>query len=411
MPGHRARWTILTYIAAHNDLHAHGRASLKQISQVGSTASVVHGALCDGYGGAARYIFGEPGRVLEQERYHEFDSGDPQRLIETAKWLFQKHPAEHYGLVLWSHGTGWEPWEKQAVEQIDRAAAPESLAIFRSSLSGMLQQADLAERAILFDDGSGHALDTIELQKVTVQLQQAIGQPIALLGLDACLMANLEVAYQVRDSVDCMVASEELVPGESWPYDRIYGQLKANPDMTPKQLSSLIVKCYTAYYRENPPGGGDITQVALSLRGASQLAGAIDGLAAAILSQASHGADLLWGAQWEAYMQESRAKQREPSKFRYHLWDLGSLAARLNSREPGPVIAPAAQATLDALRPGGPLVLEEAHCGSWFDGIGGVSIYMPREQRISPYYATLALAADTRWDEMLAQYHEAVAGR
>ena len=83
--------------------------------------------------------------------------------------------------------------------------------------------------------------------------------------MDACLMANLEVAYQVRKSVSYLVASEELVPGESWPYDVIFGELRANPNRSARDLAASSVQHYFGYYADHPQAVGDVTKVALDL--------------------------------------------------------------------------------------------------------------------------------------------------
>jgi hypothetical protein len=276
----------------------------------------------------------------------------------------------------------------------------------------MLQPEKPAERAILFDDGSGHSLDTIELHRVTKSIQAAIGQPLDLLGMDACLMATLEVAYQVRDSVRYLVASQELVPGFSWPYDLIFGDLRADPGQAASRLSATVVERYTEYYTAHPPAGGDVTKVALDLSGVGELAQAVSGLAQAIQAEMPGFAGALWNAQRETFVQETQGNIRKPNKFQYHLWDIRSMAARLADDVSSPRVEEAARAVLEALRPGGPTVLAEGHSGAWFDGIGGVSIYMmpPGKQRISPYYASLALSTDTWWPAMLWKYHDAYAG-
>src|SRR5215208_6885167 len=98
----KAKWTVLTYIAAHNNLDTFGRKSLTDILSVGSNKDVVLGALYDGKIGAGRYLMGEAGFVATQNQLGSFDSGDPDELLATAKWLFSAFPAERYGLVLWS---------------------------------------------------------------------------------------------------------------------------------------------------------------------------------------------------------------------------------------------------------------------------------------------------------------------
>jgi hypothetical protein len=425
MPTSKADWTILTYIAAHNNLAELGQQSLAQIMKVGSTSQVQLVALYDAPDNAARYVVREIGHPAIEEPLNDFDSGAEDTLLETARWAFQKCPAEHYGLILWSHGSGWRPEEIREVakqargdsqvtssESTERAAAPGSLALFRSSLVQMLQPEKPADRAILFDDGTGHSLDTLALERVTIEIQKVIGQPLDLLGMDACLMATLEVAYQLRNSVHYLVASQELVPGFSWPYELIFGDLRADPGQSSAKLVTTVVQRYTEYYTAHPPGAGDVTKVALDLSGAGDVAQAVDNLAQAVQAAMPSYADVLWKAQWDALMQESRNRKREPNKFQYHLWDIGSLAKRLADAGSSSQIREAAQAIDDALKPGGPFVLAEGHYGSWFDGIGGVSIYMipPRKPpHISPYYSSLALSADTHWDEMLTKYHDALA--
>ena len=57
-----AKWTILTYIAAHNNLEELGQDSLEQIVRVGSSQDVIHGVLVDGSMGADRILVGKPGK-------------------------------------------------------------------------------------------------------------------------------------------------------------------------------------------------------------------------------------------------------------------------------------------------------------------------------------------------------------
>jgi hypothetical protein len=426
MPG-KSKWTVLTYIAAHNNLANLGKRSLLEILNVGSTSDVVHGVLYDGMlaglhaGAAARYLMGDPGRVEHQAQLGSFDSGDPDELIATAKWLFEQCPAERYGLVLWSHGTGWEPAEIEDVtkearpgaqsdpaESKERASAPGSRALFRSTLRAILKPNKPAERAILFDDGTGHSLDTLELARVAGAIADSIEQPLELLGMDACLMANLEVAYEVRKAVRYLVASEELVPGHSWPYQQIFGALRANPDQGGAEFAQLIVNRYVSFYTANPPAAGDVTKVAIDLGRIEGLVHATDRLADALRVDMRKVGDLLWQAQYAAQQHETQAGNRKPSKFDYHLWDIGSIAASLTGSDAvSTLVKQTAVNTVEALALSAGSLLAYGHRGAWFDGTGGVSVYLmpPGQQRISPSYSKLAFAKDTQWEEMLEAYH------
>src|SRR6185295_13717681 len=123
-------------------------------------------------------------------------------------------------------------------------SAPGNQVLFRSSLRAILKPDKPSERAILFDDGTGHSLDTLELSRVASTIAGAVHQPLELLGMDACLMANVEVAYELRSSTRYLAASEELVPGHSWPYARIFGDLRTASDMSGADLARLVVNQY-----------------------------------------------------------------------------------------------------------------------------------------------------------------------
>lgn len=417
-----ANWTIITYIAAHNNLESAGRRSLDQILSVGSTSHLNLVALYDKPSGAARYIAGKPGHAAIEEALNEFDSGDPDALLETVRWAVTCRPAHHYGLLLWSHGSGWRPEEvgevaRQArgddavsdIEATERSAQPSSMALFRTTLARMLSQSNAAERAVCFDDGSGHSLDALELERVVSEIQGFVGQPLDLLGMDACLMASLEVAYQIRRHVRYLVASEEMVPVSSWPYDSIFQALNAAPEMSAEILTSLVVRHYLDYYTTHPPqlNAGDVTKVAVNLAMIDEIKQAIDDLAGVLLENMEEQAAHLWAAQRQTRRKETSLETRSPTKFGLHLWDLGSLALSLAGKSRNPDVKQAARSVQAALRPKG-AILAEGHRGDWFDGIGGLSIYAvpPGIQRISPYYGSLALAQNTRWAEMLKAYHQ-----
>ena len=418
----KAKWSVLTYIAAHNNLEELGKQSREQILGVGSTSDVVHGMLYDGSLGAARYVVGSAGTVRTQEMLGSFNSGDPDALIDTAKWFFGENPADRYGLVLWSHGTGWTPSEiaqlaqeargestGDSAEAAERAGSPGSRTLFRSTLQQLLAPEHALERAILFDDGTGQSLDTLELERVCRAIVEAISGPLELLGMDACLMSNLEVAYQLRDVVRYMVASPELVPGHSWPYPAIYRNLREDPDQDGAALARTAVDSYVAFYSANPPGAGDVTKVALDLSRVDDLKGAADALARALLEDMTRNSAPLWAAQESTQRLESRNGARSPSKFDFHLWDLGAVTANLQrSPDAADTVSIASGNVLAALQPGTGAVLAEGHQGAWFDGTRGVSIYLPVLARISPWYSELAFAHDTHWAEMLAAYRQQV---
>ena len=413
----KAKWTILVYIAAHNNLQMQGNWSLEALQDAskapGSAKQVQLAMLYDTSDGATRFV--PHLNIAETLTRKDFDSGNAGKLVEIAKWAFEKCPAERYGLVLWSHGTGWMPNDlKQLGAHVGsseaklRAGSTASPALFRQTLETMLNKPTFEARAICFDDGSQHSLDTIELADVTQKISTFLKQPLDLLGMDACLMASLEVAYQLRNSVRYIAASEELVPGTSWPYAEIMSKLQADADMDGAALSRLIVDEFYAHYKANrpPANSGDVTQVALDLSAVDAVVKGIDTLAGALLDHAKSARQDLWTVQKQTRETETLNGQRTPSKFAYHLWDIGSVCDVLAETTKNAEVRAAALLLQTQLKPGG-FILREQHLGAWFERICGVSLYMapPNLTRITEYYPTMALAQDTRWNTWLQAYH------
>jgi hypothetical protein len=67
----------------------------------------------------------------QQEQLGDYDSADLDRLIKTAQSVFTRFPAGRYGLVLWSHGTGWGLKE---TEKINRLAGQDETVDFQVAL-------------------------------------------------------------------------------------------------------------------------------------------------------------------------------------------------------------------------------------------------------------------------------------
>jgi len=131
-------------------------------------------------------------------------------------------------------------------------------------------------------------------------------------------------------------------------------------------------------------------------------------LADALTQDMAKHTAVIWKVQRDTQTREAKGGKRKPSKFDFHLWDLGSLAAGIvASPNASDAVRGAASGVTAALKPGG-AVLAEGHRGDWFDGTGGLSVYLmpPGIQRVSPTYGQLAFARDMHWLDMLTKYHD-----
>ena len=409
----KAKWTFMVYLAGDNNLSAAGDKDMGEMRAVGSTADVNIVAEFDNAGdrGTGRYHVQRDGLDEDVVSLGETDSGSPEVLLDFVDWAAENYPAERYALILWNHGGGWEPLEIDRIahevgardynerEATERSATPLGRAFFRPTLEAIFSLPSAWDRAICSDDGSGHSLDTVELGKVLAQAVDKLGQPLDLLGMDACLMSNLEVAYQARPYVRYVVASEENEPGDGWPYDAVLGRLVETPDLATPDLAAHIVDVYIKSYVDRNHTG-PVTQAALDLSRIDALAEPLDALAEAVIAHMPDAADEVWDVQ----------RDRKLARF-WHmtLWDVSQFCEELEKLTADDAVRRAAQGVRSALAVGpGNCVIAEGHNGTKVERCGGVTIYLiPPLLDVSRYYGELDYARDHRWLAMLEAYHAA----
>ena len=125
---------------------------------------------------------------------------DPETLSDYIRWSAETCPAKKYALVLWGHGGGGATGLL-----IDELFGGDIMYLYE------LNQA-LADGGVFFDT----------------------------LLIDACLMANIETAWNVRNYARWLVASEEAVPGEGSAVSEWLQELVNHPALDGKWLGRVI---------------------------------------------------------------------------------------------------------------------------------------------------------------------------
>jgi hypothetical protein len=416
----KRNWTIMVYLAGDNNLDSAGVVDLNEMKTAGTTDQVAVLAQFDragAKGATVRYCLrkGPPVAKDAVQTLGETNMGDPKVLEDFVIWGVTNYPAEHYLLVLWNHGAGWDdanlyqgdvfsgaapPVSRKKQPVVTRGAAAGAkpiafaqaragLARTRRALFSTTVEAAIKQRGIAFDDQAQDFLDNIELKKVMRRIKKKLTRKIDILGMDACLMSMAEVAYQMRDVADYSVGSEETEPGDGWPYDRILKALAAKPTMTPEELSKTIVTQYLASYKS----GDNVTQSAMKLAGLKPLATAVDSLAKALKN-------ILAGAASRSALINARAQVQEYSRPYDDYCDLLDLCDLIDKGVNNPAVKTACAAVKQAAA----LAIVATGCkGPTVDNSRGVSIYFPK-RKLSPLYKTLDFTKKSTWDEFLAAY-------
>ncbi|MFX0067148.1 MAG: clostripain-related cysteine peptidase, partial [Candidatus Hermodarchaeota archaeon] len=150
----------------------------------------------------------EPNIIASELRANlgEVNLGDPKTLRDFVIWSQSEYPAEKQALITVGHGRG---------------------------VSG-----------ILWDEDNNW--DHLTLDEV----QQAMnGLHIDLLGLDNCVMALLEVAYEWGTFSDYIVASQDTFAKEGSNCQVFLQELVNNPSMTPEEAGESLARTAMEFYR------------------------------------------------------------------------------------------------------------------------------------------------------------------
>jgi hypothetical protein len=403
------KWTVLVWMAGDNNLEDFGRTDIGEMKKVGSTADVDVVVQFDSMSDdrARRYHL-RKGTSLASDLVKDLgptNTGDPAVATDFFSWGVESHPADRYLMVLWNHGSGIDETDvyRQARASGLRivrkgkgtrgsGVVPRSRARsiasrrFRRSLFSSTVDAALRRRGIAYDDTAKDFLDNAELHKVIEAVSRKAGRPIDVVGFDACLMSMLELAYEHGGLARFTVGSEEVEPGDGWPYDRVVGALAADPDMTARQLGETVVQQYLKSYAND-----DVTMSCLDLSAAGALGSSVDRLAADLKDAIADPAE------YAAFTKALNATQHfEMPDF----LDLYDLCAHLKTRSTSAAVKASADAIQQSLSA---FVSAEGHKGSSVSGAHGVAIYFPRG-RVTVVYERLKFAKDTRWDELISSY-------
>ncbi len=288
------KWTFMVYMAGDNgkvfddrnslmcDLQKEGWRDIAGMSGIGSTADVavtVQYDTLDENQFTPRFHLDQSsptGRLVE--KIEPVNTGDPGNLTDFIVWAMTEYPAEKYALVLWNHGSGWNEDDiyKRYRKLDDQNRRDETRAggnagrllrraLFLPTVAEIMSIEEEDVRGICHDDSSMDFLDNRDLEKALRDAEVRTGRRLNVLGMDACLMSMVEVAYQIREYADYMVSSQEVELADGWPYEKILGELVGKPQMSGLDLSRLIVGQFGRHYNDRR-GGSIATQSVIDLR-------------------------------------------------------------------------------------------------------------------------------------------------
>lgn len=345
-PG-KAKWTVMVYMAADNSLSSYAQYDLAEMKAVGSNENLNIVAFLDRRGQTGYYSI-LPNQELLVKSLGSLDSGNGNTLRNFIQFVKENYPADRYALILWNHGDGWRNPGK----------------------------------GICFDDSSKSGITMPELASA---LQEG-GIYFDLIGMDACLMAMVEVAYEIRNYGRVLVASQGFEPGNGWNYTTFLKRLKYSPTMSVQSLAEEIVNGYFSSYSSGAP----LTLSVIDLSRVGNLVQALDDFATIVRS--------------DSYSQTLRLISPNLPYVDTELdyADIYNFAQALLNTCTTQGCSPSLVQSLQSIQQELTNTVIKNRTSGYYQGARGLSIYLPYSRSIESPYSNLAFAQDTAWDDFLA---------
>lgn len=353
-----AEWTVLLYMDADGDLEARMLENLREMASVASPQGVHVVALLDRHpagepegqfsnapvggladGSAASLLRVEKGKLVLLEGRPEPNMGEPDTLSDFVVEARRRFPAKRTALILAGHGWSW--------------------------------------RGVCSDDTSDD--DSLTLDELRGAFERIVkaGGPIDLLGFDAGLMANLEVAAGLSSFASVLVASEEVQPAHGWSYGPVLKALAAKADLSPTELGLAIA--------ESCRSGATATLSVLDLAHVDAVAEAVAALGtAAVVTMKGQGREG-WLALARARERATRyGRQGAPGAEGAAVFDAGDLASEM-----GAVVAGGAT---EAVKTALAEAVVRSVNGSARAKSTGLSVFLPRTPKALEGYSALRMS-------------------
>lgn len=148
------------------------------------------------------------------KRFNNPDLTHSEGISTILNAVINAAPAKEYGMIVGCHGSGWLPAE----------------------------DSDFAKTRSYGGVGVKYSANIDQLSEAIKET----GQKLQFLLFDDCYMANVEVAYEMKDATNWLIASTSEVIDKGIPYAQVFECLLNNPDY--ESLVNGFYDYYSTYY-------------------------------------------------------------------------------------------------------------------------------------------------------------------
>jgi len=407
-----AAWTMLVYIAADNNLAPYASYNINDMSAGLASLNGVNILVQwdkPSNNNTWRYKITPGGKIDVGTLSSEMGYNPATELFNSMQWAVKNYPANKYALILWDHGSGIEDFYPASRNIINSSSWLNLLPCF-------------PERGILYDETQDTCLTNQGLASALTQIKQLLGKNLDLIAMDACLMAMVEVSYQMKGLVNLFVGSQQTIPGYGLPYSQFIKPLSLNPAGTnPLQLAQSMVSSYKNFYTTQMPtfdftlSAINVTSIDLIKQNIDQFitavaaCGKIDAAKTKTIILAARKASISFEMPEYIDLYSFYANVLNQTK---KTTPKSSLILERQNKKPNSAPSKDYQNAInvlnailqDGLSKIGKVVLQKA-TGPVYAGAKGISIYYPSSGQIDPSYNQTIFAQSTSWTQFIKSYH------
>lgn len=196
--------SVLVYMLGNNSLSGNANTDLAEMEYAAINNTFKGTLLCffdDIQPGATLYKFDKTGKSIIKQYPSGYKTATPEAIRDAMDIMKSSYPAQGYGLVLWSHGSGWLPsYQNNYLRTIYRK---QNSPLVKNDYSKAFGQ-----------DGSSW----LELSQIKSAIKD---KELEFLIFDACYMGEVEVCYELKDKTNYFIASPTEILADGFPYDKV----------------------------------------------------------------------------------------------------------------------------------------------------------------------------------------------
>ncbi len=157
---------------------------------------------------------------------NDVNSSSAEQLGTFIDYVKSNYPAESYGLVMWSHASGWTP----------------------SNFSGdMYSETPTKRKSFGVDNGKNTTNNNGNQMNIDDMASVLQGNAFDFIFFDACVMQAIEVAYELRDAAKWLIASPAEIPASGANYETMTRAMFLKDDYVNQMLTVYKQEYSNAY--------------------------------------------------------------------------------------------------------------------------------------------------------------------